>query len=231
MKKSIGKVLIGAVVGAVGGYLFMYLLMNSQFDVNISSLSLELTIISMAISILLIGFSIWGYIKIRSEFKRPLEGDEEDERDMRLYKLYSDIMFGTNVSVYMSTFMLALTAVTEQHIAYVFISLVLVLISILLNIIYSGSANLIYPDRNLPSVNDKQYAKKLLEISDDGERHIMLEGMYRAYTSLNALLFFAVIALIAYSIISGISQLFAILIIILILIITNTQYFLTIRNK
>ncbi len=227
MIKTIGKML----AGAVAGFLIMYFLMGFQFNVNIPFPSFELTIIIMVLSILLIIFSLFGYAKIKSEVKKQVSGDEEDERDVRLYKLYSDIMLAANLSLYFSTFMLALIAVTDQPNAFVFISLALILTSVSLNFVYSSLVHTVYPNRNLPSANDKQYAKKLLECSDEGERHIMLEGMYRAYTSLNALLFFAVLALIAYSIISGVSQLFGIFLIILILIITNTQYMLAIRNK
>lgn len=231
MKKSIGKVLAGAIIGAATGYVFMYILKNSQFEVNIPSLSFEMTVVIMAISILLIIFSIYGFARIKSEFKRHVTGDEEDERDARLYKLYSDIMLAASIALYFSTFMLALIAVTDRHNAFIFISLALILISTSLNIIFTGQIKIFYPDRNLPSVNDKQYAQKLLVSSDEGERHVMFQGMYRAYTSLNALLFFAVLVLIAYSVISGVSQLFGVFMIILILVITNAQYMLTIRNK
>lgn len=225
--KTIGKMLLGA----VAGFLIMYVLMGFQFDLTIPFLSFELIVIIMTLSILLTTFSLFGYAKIKSEAKKQVTGDEEDERDVRLYKLHNDIMLATNLSLYFSTFMLALIAVTDQPNTFVFISLALILTSISLNFVYSSLIHTIYPDRDLPSVNDKQYAQKLLESSDEGERHIMLEGMYRAYTSLNALLFFAVFVLIAYSVISGVSQLFGIFLIVLILIITNTQYMLTIRNK
>lgn len=227
MKKNIGKIL----ASAAAGFILMYLLLDLRFDVNISLISFELTIIFLTISLLLIIFSILGYLKIKSEVKKDVKGNEEDERDARLYRLYGDVTLAANIAMYFSTLLLAIVALTDQHNVFVFISLAIILVSISLNYVYSELIKTIYPERNLPSVNDKQYAKKLLDSSDEGERHIMLQGMYRAFTSFNALLFFAVLLLIAYSVISGVSQLFGIFIIILILVITNTQYMLTIRNK
>ena len=229
--KSIGKILVWAVVGFLSGYLFMFLLKDSPANLNISFMSFEMTIIFMTLSIALIIFSLYGFVKIKSEAKRHVTGDEEDERDAYLYKRYSDIMLAASIAMYFSILMLALVAVTDQHNAFIFISFALLLVSISLNILYSGLVSVIYPDRNLPSLNDKQYAKKLLEVSDEGERHVMLHGMYRAYSNLNALLLLSLFLFIGYSVISGVSQLFSIVIIVLILVITNTQYMLTIRNK
>lgn len=229
--KSIGKILVWAVVGFLSGYLFMFLLKDSPANLNISFMSFEMTIIFMTLSIALIIFSLYGFVKIKSEAKRHVTGDEEDERDAYLYKRYSDIMLAASIAMYFSILMLALVAVTDQHNAIIFISFALLLVSISLNILYSGLVSVIYPDRNLPSLNDKQYAKKLLEVSDEGERHVMLHGMYRAYSNLNALLLLSLFLFIGYSVISGVSQLFSIVIIVLILVITNTQYMLTIRNK
>lgn len=70
-----------------------------------------------------------------------------------------------------------------------------------------------------------------MTISDEGGHHIILNGLYGSFRSLNVLLLLAILFLIAYSVISGVSQLMAIFLIVFILVITNTQYMLTIRNK
>lgn len=227
MTKLIGKMLMGAVAGFVGAYM----LLSLEFDVNMSFMPFELTIIFMVISILLLIFSLFGYTKVKAEAKMRVTGDQEDERAVRQYKRYADIMLAAQMAVYFSLAMLALVAITDQPNAFVFSSLALILTSFSLSFIYSGLAKTVDPHRQFPSVDDKQYAKKLLEMSDEGERHVMLQGMYRAFTSVNSLLFFAVLALISYSVISGVSQLFSIFIIIIILVVINAQYQLTIRNK
>lgn len=234
MRKFAGKLLVGALVGAVAGFVVMYLLDHYwNFDVKFSSMSFEWMILFMAVSILSIGFNVFSYAKMKAEAKKHVTGDEEDERDALQYKRYCDMSLAANIGFYFSIAMLALVALTVQQnvLAWLIAAMILLFISITLNYLNIELAKIIYPERDFPSVNDKQYAKKLLAMSDEGERHVMLQGMYRAYASINVLLFWAVLALIAYSIISGVSQLFAIFLIILVLIIINAQYSITIRNK
>src|SRR5690606_41275333 len=45
----------------------------------------------------------------------------------------------------------------------------------------SGLMKNMYPERDLPSITDKKYAEKLLNVSDDGEKHIMLGGLYKTH--------------------------------------------------
>jgi len=235
MTKAIGKMLLGALAGAVFGYLVMYFTLNSGLDSTISwgavNLAFELMIVLMVISVALIIFNALTCVNIVKKSKRQVSGDEEDELEELQNKRYGDGMLAANIAMYTSTGMLALVGITAQPIAFIFISLGLLLLSLSLMFITAELAKVVDPNREYPSVNDKQYAKKLMEMSDDGERHIMLHGLYRAFTSINILLFFAVLALIAYSVLSGISQLAGILIILFILIFTNAQYMLSIRKK
>ena len=226
--KTIGRMFIGAVVGFVAMYLLLSLELNLE---SFSSMSIMMTVICMVVSLLAILFSLIGFIRIKKEAKKIVTGDEEDEREILQYKRYGDISLAVNIAMYVSMAMIALVTITNQHFSFILISLALILLSTFLNFASLGLIKTIYPDRDLPSVNDKQFAKKLLDMSDEGERHVMLEGLYRAYSSINLLLVIAVVALTTYSIISGISQLIGIFAIILILVITNTQYMLAIRKK
>lgn len=228
MKKNIGRMLIGAVLGFVS----MYLLLGMELDMkDFSFMSFEITIICMVVSLLAIIFSLFGYIKIKADAKKDVTGDEEDEREGRQYKRYADISLAVNIAMCFSMAMIALVTITDQHYAFILISLVLFVLTTFLSFVNLELVKIIYPDRDFPSVSDKQFAKKLLNMSDEGERHVMLEGIYRSFSSLNSLLVIAVLVLIGYSIISGVSQLFGIFTILLILVITNVQYMLSIRKK
>ena len=235
MAKAIGKMLLGALVGAVLGYMAMHVSLYSSLGSNLSwgtlNLSFELMIILMVISVGLIIFNAVTCVKIMRESKRMETGDEEDELAELQNKRYGDGMLAANIAMYTSVGMLALVGITAQPNAFIFISLGLVLLSISMVFINAELAKVVDPNREYPSVNDKGYAKKLMEMSDDGERHIMLQGLYRAFTSISMLLFFAVLALIGYSVLTGVSQLAGILIILFILIFTNAQYMLSIRKK
>ena len=232
MTKAIGKVLLGAVFGFVVTYVILDAGLGPlNIPWSTLNLSFELMILLMMISIILIIFNAVTCVKIMRESKRQLSGDEEDELAELQSKRYGDGMLAVNIAMYTSTGMLALVGITAQSNAFIFISLGLILLSVSMMFITAELAKVVDPNREYPSVNDKQYAEKLMEMSDDGERHIMLHGLYRAFTSINMLLFFAVLALISYSVLSGISQLAGILIILFILIFTNAQYMLSIRKK
>ncbi|GLC90330.1 DUF3169 family protein [Lysinibacillus piscis] len=227
MKKHVGKMLLGAIAGFIVAYGVMHL----KFDVNMPAMGFEFTIIFMIITMILISFSLIGYMKVKGDAKKQLVGDAQDELETLQYKRSSDTMIASNTAIYFSTLMLAIVSLTDVPNIFIFISLGLVLVSIVLNTIYANLGKSLQPERNWPSVNDKDYAKKILAISDEGERHVILQGLYGAFASLNGLLLLAIFILIGYSAVSGVSQLLAIFIIVFILIITNTQYMLTIRNK
>ncbi len=235
MTKAIGKLMLGAMVGAAFGYMVMYFTLNTSLGSSISwgslNLSFQIMILLLVISSSLIIFNAVTCVNIIKKSKRQVTGDEEDELAELQNKRYGDGMLAANIAMYTSIGMLALVGITDQPNAFIFISLGLVLVSLSMMFITAELAKVVDPNRDYPSVNDKEYADKLMEMSDDGERHIMLQGLYKAFTSINMLLFFAVLALIAYSVISGVSQLVGIFLILLILIFTNAQYMLSIRKK
>lgn len=111
------------------------------------------------------------------------------------------------------------------------LGIVLIAFSFTISSILPGLTKKMYPERDLPSLSDKQYAEKLLNVSDDGEKHVMLGGLYKTHITMNSLLLGAIVLLLFYSMASDSSQLFSIFIIVGILAITNTQYLFSIRNK
>ncbi len=235
MTKAVGKIFLGAMVGAVFAYIVMYFSMNSSSGLSISwgslNLPFQMMILLLVISGSLTIFNAVTCVNIIKKSKIQVTGDEEDELAELQDKRYGDGMLAANIAMYTSIGLLALVSITDQPNTFIFISLGLALVSLSMMFITAELAKVIDPNREYPSVNDKQYAEKLMEMSDDGERHIMLQGLFKAFTSINMLLFFAVLALIAYSVISGVSQLAGIFLILLILIFTNAKYMLSIRKK
>ena len=61
-------------------------------------------------------------------------------------------------------------------------------------------------DSRMPKQGEKQYTEKVLEIMDEGERHITLVSMYKVYHINISLLIIAALFLGLFSIISGINQ-------------------------
>ncbi|WP_353056562.1 DUF3169 family protein [Solibacillus isronensis] len=121
--------------------------------------------------------------------------------------------------------------ITEQSIVIQILSIPAILLAIIATPLVGNYIKYVYPYREIPSYNDKQYTKKMFEMSDEGERHIMLQGLYSAFNLENILLLCSLLLGMFCSVASGESQLFAILIIAIILITVNTQYMLKVRNR
>ena len=135
------------------------------------------------------------------------------------------------MALVLSIVSLGAAVITEQPIWLVIVTGAAIAVATLLSTVLPAMIKVLYPDRDLPNVAEKDYAKKLLAASDEGERHVMLEGLYRTFKTLNVTLLSALLLLIIYSVGTGVSQLFAIFVIALILIIANAQYLFSIRNK
>jgi hypothetical protein len=89
----------------------------------------------------------------------------------------------------------------------------------------------VYPDQNLPGFSEKNYAEKPLEVSDEGERHVMHIGLYKSYNVFTLALVIAILLATFYSISSGTSQLFSIIVMVIVLLLGHGKYCLAIRNK
>lgn len=220
-----------AIAGAAVGFIVMYFALSVNLSSDFSGFAFELTLILLGITGLLLVFGIVGIVHINHKAKIPLTGDEEDERDVRQYKRYSDTTLGVTVALVLSIVSAGVAIITEQPVWLLVVNIVAILAAILLTMVVPAMIRIIYPDRELPKVGEKNSAKKLLAASDEGERHVMLEGLYVTFTTLNVTLLLALILFIIYSVSTGVSQLFAIFVIALVLIIANAQYVFAIRNK
>src|SRR5699024_9162995 len=111
------------------------------------------------------------------------------------------------------------------------LTVIMVIIFLDMSIRTSGLINIIYPDRNVPERGEKKYNQKLLAATDEGELFVMAKALYISGALTSALLFFAMILMIFYSIITEESQIFSIVIIGLIMIINQLKYAYEIREK
>lgn len=227
MKRTVMQFIGAAIIGG----LFGFFIVKSEFTLPIYEIATEMTVIFIIISLLLATASFIKMTQLKKQSAKQLSGDEEDLREEYLYKLYSDASLASNISQIIGIVAICTGAITEQSIVLIASSIVVMLLAIAANFLVGTSIKHAYPHRDFPSLNDKHYAKKLLDMSDEGERHIMLQGFYSAFSMTNILLLLSLILLTLYSIATAESQLFSILLIALILIIVNTQYMLKVRNR
>ncbi|WP_394121729.1 DUF3169 family protein [Planococcus donghaensis] len=222
-----GQLLIGSLIGFFG----MLAVLDGDIRIDLSPYAYAGNIIILAIAAALVVFSAYCYFSVRILAKQDLTGDEEDAAEGRMYKKYSDASLSSTLAILLSLASMSLSILTIQPLWLLLLGLVLIIFSFTISIILPGLMKNMYPERNLPTISDKKYAEKLLNVSDDGEKHVMLGGLYKTHITMNSLLLGAIVLLLFYSMASESSQLFSIFIIIGILAITNMQYQFSIRNK
>lgn len=229
--KSIISTIVSLVLGAAIGFFGVMAVLNTKIEIQLDEYAFPASIVLTIISGVFILVSVAMYLNIRSIASKELSGDEEDMAEGKMYRRYSDISLLMNIALVLSLVILSITLLTEQPLWIVYTAGGLLIVSLIIIQMLPGITKHMYPERNLPSVGDKDYSQKLLELSDDGERHVMLGGLYKAFLTTNVLVLGGILFLMVYSLATDNSQLVGIFLLSLIWIISNTQYIINIRNK
>ncbi|KIL19523.1 DUF3169 family protein [Bacillus safensis subsp. safensis] len=225
--KTVYKMLLGALLGFLGAYC----LLAAEFEMTLLDVAFEATLVISGLTILLIIYCFSGISRMKKRVSLSVSGDEEDELEAKQYRTFTDLTLANTVSTIFSIVAIGIAIVTEQPIWLILVNAALFIVTIISSYISISVLKLVYPNRNLPSPSDKDYSKKLLAISDEGEKHVMLGGLFHTYQMMNILLTSAMFILIVYSLGANHSQLFSIMVIGIVLIILNANYVLKIRNR
>lgn len=224
--KVFGQMLIGAVVGFFG----MYILLSSENNAFLLPAT-AITMVLIIISLIGTMVSLIMIVQIKKRSKEQVVGEAEDERDRLLYTKFSDATMAASIGMILGVSSISVSVITDQEMWMIISAGVVLIINMIVYPFVTATIKYVYPDREMPPSGDKEYGKKLLAMADEGERHIMLEGLYKVFFSINALLPMAIILLMFYSVATGDSQLFGVIVITLIFIFVNTRYLFSIRNK
>lgn len=222
MIKQLG---IGAIAGFVIAILFM-LFKDFSFTIPIAFVINSLYVLI----VMLWCYCLFAGQKIKRLSKKELEGEAEDEADDIISKTFYNYSFCGNSSMIIAVLALSLSMI-ESSILMTGIGIIAIIIGYIMTAYMLHVIKGAYPERNLPGMADKDFSKKMLEISDAGEKHIMLHALYKAYGFANTAFIIAIIAIALYSIFTGDAQLFSIVLISVILIIMNGIYLLEAKNK
>ncbi|MFX0109105.1 DUF3169 family protein [Bacillus pumilus] len=225
--KTVYKLLSGALLGFLGAYC----LLAAEFEMTLLDIAFEATLVISGLTIVLIVYCFSGISRMKKRVSLSVSGDEEDELEAKQYRTFTDSTLSNTVSTILSIIATGMAIVTEQPIWLILVNVALFIVTIISSYVAISVLQLVYPNRNLPSPSDKDYSKKLLAISDEGEKHVMLGGLFHTYQMMNILLTSAMFILIVYSLGANHSQLFSIIVIGLVLIILNTNYMFRIRNR
>ena len=229
MKRMIPYFLGGFITG-----LIIYVLFKSEKSHtvwSIENVAEPLIFILATITVLFTILAVVYIILIKQKIKMVTTGEEEDKRDEWVFKKYSEL---NTISI--SVFILALTTFTfiastnkNPSIFILFIEF-LMIIALSIPLFSNRLAKVVYKNRDIPNQFDKHYMQKMLATADEGERYIILEGLYKTYNLMNVLLPVSMVLLTIYAGITGDSQLFAILLIAIITITFNACYYLKVRK-
>ncbi|MEB2356914.1 DUF3169 family protein [Bacillus pumilus] len=225
--KTVYKMLLGALLGFLGAYC----LLAAEFEMTLLDVAFEATLVISGLTIALIVYCFSGISRMKKRVSLSVSGDEEDELEVKQYRTFTDSTLANTVSTILSIIAIGMAIVTEQPIWLILVNVAIFIVTIISSYVAISVLKLVYPNRNLPSPSDKDYSKKLLAISDEGEKHVMLGGLFHTYQMMNILLTGAMFILIVYSLGANHSQLFSIIVIGLVLIILNANYMFRIRNR
>lgn len=225
--KRIGQGFIGGLIGFLG----TFAIMNGNIKLPFARYSFELNVALLLIGAGLIIATVVYYVLIKQTAKKEVSGEEEDALDEWKYKKFSDFSLFAQSALIVNLLLACTSTLTEQPFWMIVTSGVFLAIITLLSLIMPTLLKAVYPERPLPATDDKDYAKKLLEMSDEGERHVMLMGLYKSFNSVNLLLFVGMLLLLFYSLATGASQLFGIIVIAAVLLFTNIQYIRSVKGK
>ncbi|MER2029501.1 MAG: DUF3169 family protein [Solibacillus sp.] len=169
-KRTIKQSLFGGIIGI----LISTLIVAGEFKLPLYGIATEMTFVFLGIAFLL---TVVGFVKL-AQLKRQslhqLSGEDEDLQEENLYKLYSDTSLAINMSLIIGIVGACVAIITEQSIVIQILSIPAILLAIIATPLVGNYIKYVYPYREIPSYNDKQYTKKMFEMSDEGERHIML---------------------------------------------------------
>ncbi|MFD2831159.1 DUF3169 family protein [Corticicoccus populi] len=232
MKKRLIGTLYFIISAAIGLLLFI-IAGNIGGDVSTDSFYMWVGIAACIIASVMIITGITQYRRLMTVAEDYSMYMDEDSYDKYRYNKHNEIQIYSMVGFVLSLISLAIPVVLIPYFnIFLFIfSAAVYFISLSFLVKTTRLVKKLYPERQLPSADSKNYADKLLAASDEGERHIMLNALYKTSSTTQISLFIAVFVLIAYSVLTGESQIFSILVLGIIMIITNFKYFVEIKEK
>lgn len=224
--KILKQLLIGGVVGFVGVLLLL----------NLPSLHVEkyaniIVIGLFVVVVLLLGVSLLFHIQIKKLSRMEFHGDEEDEVDVIKYRKFNDYSLVIQSSSVIVLLALCFALIASKNIVLIIIGIILSLVSYLFTFFMMHLMKVVHPERNIPEISDPKFTEKLLDEADDGEKYIIMHGLYKSHNLLNSILVFAIVGSTIYSLVSEHSQLFSVILMALVLLIVNGNYLLSVRNK
>ncbi len=227
-------ILLGGIVGGVIGSTISVMEYTNLFsNITISeNSSIIVTIIASVINIILI-FVLHKVqrdaIKFKSKTNQSLEDAQADlfEEKANIKFLRSNFIYYIQLSVSFIT-MLIYTVSNNTNEMSVFYAIIPFLITIIPSLMAGFFVRKF--DSRYPKQGEARYTEKILEIMDEGERHITLVSMFKTYHINLVLIMIGVVLLGAFSIRTGINQSIGLLILIVLFVYNAFGYTLKVNK-
>lgn len=226
--KQIGRMIIGGIVGFAIAYGLMYMR-----DLSLSSEIIVYILVLGTIGLLM--WSIQSYTEVKRIYHTTYIGEEEDLADQRKYQKSSDFTIAFHTAIVLAMLTVAVTLTQQMSIVLIIISIIILVSSLLVGGFMKKVSTYLYPDREIPKAKDAasgdDYLEAMLDTADEGERFIILQGLYKSHNLMNMLLIGGIVLATTYSALGEGSQLFSIFAMGIVLIAGNIKYQRAIRNK
>lgn len=225
------KMVISMLIGFVGGYLLIEAFYGDVNSALIENIYFWLSVLMMIVALGLIVFVYFKSSEIKQYVKGKKNDMSEDEWDQYKYNAFNALTVTASSAVILSIIAMAVQIMHMKVMWLTIASLILFVLSIVIQFFIPSLSKTFFPDRNLPEPGDKDYADKLFDASDDGEIYVMAKGLYRTTTLTTMLLIFAMSAMILYMFITQESQIFSIILVGMILVIHHVKYAMEIKDR
>lgn len=237
MKNNVTRLLVSAIFGFIFGILGILLFMNDTVQEYILGPKLiEDYFIYVYVVVWMLGFitTVAGLMMIRKIFNKANQNNlDPDELDVWINRTYYRAQDFTTGGLLLSLLTLVVTVTgiilieetnTTMMLTLIILSIVLLIFSTYAVFYQAQALQKIYPEREIPSVDDKDYSDKLLKVSDEGERHLILTGLYKSNQTAQMSILVGVVFLTIVSIATETNQLLAIIVLLAIFALNAFKY-------
>lgn len=220
------------IIGGVVGFGSAYAILHFR-DMNMSEYIFVYVALAVVAGLLI--WSVSSYREVKRIYHTTYTGEEEDEADQRKYQKSSDFTVAFHSAIVLAMITVAVTLIQKTSIALIIAAMIVLVASLIVGSFMNKISEYLYPDRELPKADSEksgdEYLDAMLEMADEGERFIILQGLYKSHNLLNILLIGGIILATTYSVFGESSQLFSIIMMGVVLIAGNVKYQRSIRNK
>ena len=225
------KNLLRMLIGAVVGFFVMYgvLALRGSFKLDFPLFTFVIVVVVIGSISMLLSF-IWTW-QLHQRTKGNVEHEDQDAFETMVYNKYGDITLATSVSTILFLLSLTISIIQDVHYMTAIVAAIGLLLGYIVLPISYNATKRAYAYRDFPAISEKDYAKRIMELADEGERHMMLKGFSKVYLSMNVLIPLGMLFLMFYSSMTNNPQIAGIIVLTAIYIYTNARYLVTVRAK